>query len=391
MLESKMDDGKEFRRLKQCFEDVVVSHNIKGKTHFQLEKGYKRETLAEALVKVMDICQQTMNLHEKAISLPCLADDIISKVKDEIATMVPNLVSEVIKQGTLTTSTNDEMANPQVSVNNDRHVIVLKDKDDASKFNEQSWSEVVQGTISPELKKIPVNKSVLNKEGHGCLFFPNKEAQADAKAALEPLFKVTTDNAPKKKVMPKIKVYDIDIDTYSDKTDLREAILDKNQGIASLIERPDDFTIVLIDSVNKYAVLKVTPEIRKYIISHGKIYLGMYSLRVRDHFHPLQCFSCQQHGHKQGSPDCKHHGKSDKTCLYCAGDHLSKDCPNKKDASKHACANCLNSSNPEHRKNALHKSTSFKCPFVVKEVNSLIYRTGGIHEIEAKKLKITIR
>ena len=187
-----------------------------------------------------------------------------------------------------------------------------------------------------------------------------------------------------------VLVFDIDIDTYSDKSILRAGILDKNQGIKDMIENADDFSVILIDSVNKYAVLKVTPEIRRYIISRGKIFLGMYSLRVRDHFQPLQCFSCQQHGHKQGSPECKHFDKSDKTCLYCTGDHLSRECKVKKDASKHACANCLHSSNPEHQKNASHKSTSFKCPFVVKEVNSLIHRTSGINELEAKKLKITI-
>ena len=43
----------------------------------------------------------------------------------------------------------------------------------------------MKGTLQTKLKSIPVNKSLLNKSGQGCLIFPNKQAQEEAQAALE--------------------------------------------------------------------------------------------------------------------------------------------------------------------------------------------------------------
>ena len=389
-----MDGGNDFKELKQSFEDVISAFSLKGKTHTQLVKNgsYKREQLAEALVKVMEICDKTMTMYENEVSSPITADTIVPKVQDAIGNMVPTLVSEIMKNSVHTNNKEIGHSSSIVSSKTDmeRHVIVIKEKEDGSKFNEHTWAGVVKGTLQTELQNIPVNKSLLSKDGHGCLFFPNKKAQAEAKLALEPLFEVTTDSRPKKRVMPKIKVFDIDTEIYSDKPILKQAILHKNPEIAEIISNDDDFGIILIDTSNRYAILKVSPNIRKAMISRGKIYLGMQSLRVRDHFQPLQCFTCQEHGHKQGSTDCKLVGKEVNICLYCSGNHFSRDCTVKKKSDQHVCSNCKHSSNSEHKRNSSHKSTSFRCPFVIKEVNSLIQRTTGISDIEAKKLKIPI-
>ena len=167
-----------------------------------------------------------------------------------------------------------------------------------------------------------------------------------------------------------------------------QAILDKNPGINECVEKGQTLDIVLINVPGKYAIAKVSPEIRKVLMSNGKLYLGMRSHRIRDHFQPLQCFACQVHGHKQGSTDCKHHGTDRKnTCLYCSGDHMSKDCPVKKEPRKYKCANCAHSDKPELRNNCCHTSTSLKCPFVIKEINALLRRTAGISDMEAKNLR----
>ena len=384
-----MDTVHEFNSLKKNYNDIVEEFGLNGKTQAQLisnGSAFKRDLLAEALVSVLDICNQTFELFEKNMSTPNTVDDIVTKVKDAIGTLVPSLVTDIIKQNV---SNKSEVPTAPVPGNHDKHVIVLKDKDnDSTKFNERTWSNVVNGTLNTELQRIPVNRSVLNKDGHGCLFFPSKEAQAQAKSALEPLFNVTANSKPAKRVMPKIKVFDVDTDTYADKDTLRQSILHKNTEIGGMIEDADDLSVILIDTANKFAILKVSPTIRRFLISRGRIFVGMNSHRVRDHFHPLQCFACQGHGHKQGSEVCKLFGKQTKTCLYCSGNHLSRECEFKKQPDKHVCANCKCSDNPEHRNNASHKSTSFRCPFVIKEVNSLIQRTTGITDTEAKKLKI---
>ena len=144
-----------------------------------------------------------------------------------------------------------------------------------------------------------------------------------------------------------------------------------------------------MNSVSNFAIIKVSPDIRKVILNAGKVYLGMQCLRVRDHFQPLQCYACQGHGHKQGSEDCTFFGNDSagSICLYCSKNHKSKDCPVKRQPAKHVCVNCTHSSRPEHRANANHTSTSLKCPFNVREINALINRTVGISDLEAKKLK----
>ena len=273
----------------------------------------------------------------------------------------------------------------------EKHVIVLKDKDNNdANYDEQRWSTVVKGTLKTKLKNVPVNRSLLSKTGQGCLFFPSKKAQEEAQSLLEPLFTVTSSSKPTKDVLPKIKVFDIDTDIYHDKLTLKQAILNKNPEISECNGNGDTLDVILINDRSNYAILKVSSGIRKILMKSGKIFLGMQSLNIRDHFQPLQCFACQGHGHKQGSEECKHHGKDTpgNTCLYCGDNHRSKDCEFKKQPNKHACVNCKTSDKHEYRTNANHTSTSLKCPFVIREVNSLIKRTTGISDAEAKKLRI---
>ena len=110
----------------------------------------------------------------------------------------------------------------------------------------------------------------------------------------------------------------------------------------------------------------------------------MESLRTRDHFQPTQCFACQKYGHKQGSPECSIKSNAS-ICLYCADNHQSKACPVKKDTDKHKCANCQHSTTLKHKQNCSHTSTSLACPFMIKEINSLVMRTAGIDDTVAKK------
>ena len=44
---------------------------------------------------------------------------------------------------------------------------------------------MVSKSISKKLKGIPVDKTVVNKDGKGCMYFPSKVAQEKAKEALD--------------------------------------------------------------------------------------------------------------------------------------------------------------------------------------------------------------
>ena len=135
------------------------------------------------------------------------------------------------------------------------------------------------------------------------------------------------------------------------------------------------FEVLFINTSGRFAVIKVSRSIRNLIVKRGRIYLGMQSLSANDHFQPLQCYSCQTHGHTAASPHCKNTG-AERTCLYCCGNHFSKDCRVKKDRGKHLCANCSSSDNARYKNNSCHTSTSLSCPFVLREINALIRKTS---------------
>ena len=184
-----------------------------------------------------------------------------------------------------------------------------------------------------------------------------------------------------KKLLPKLKICDIDTSVYK-KTDtikLKEAILRKNHGLSDMITSKQlILEVIFIQENDCYCVIKVSPEVRKYIIQTRKLFIDLSSHYVKDQIHLTQCFACQQYGHKKGSRFCEAEaGKY--TCLYCAGEHQSKYCEKKKDKSKHNCANCLKSKIPSQRQAAAgHTSTSQQCPIVIRETKHIINRTAGI-------------
>ena len=173
-----------------------------------------------------------------------------------------------------------------------------------------------------------------------------------------------------------------DLDNYirDQKTGLSDAILQKNPVVKQLVDSGKSFNVLFIDDSKKYAVLKVSPEIRNEIMKYGTLYIGMQSHRVRDQFHVTQCFACQSFGHKHGSEHCSLKN-GENICLYCGEKHRSKECDSeiKRNKSKHKCINCLRSNNTSHHKNAHgHTSASYDCPIFSRELQSLINRTDGV-------------
>ena len=219
--------------------------------------------------------------------------------------------------------------------------------DGSKQFSPGNWADVVK-KIGTKLNNVPVDKALLTKDGKGCIIIPNKEAQGKANQALvnDPDFSVTVASHPRRNVLPKIKVTNVDTDVYSSKELLKKAILDKNDCIQTLLNTDgESLEVVFIDTARKFAILKVSPDIRSLIIKQGKVYVDMCSLPAFDHFLPLQCYSCQKFGHTVGSIHCPNKSTGASICLYCAGSHTSKSCTVKRDPSRHNCINCLNSAN----------------------------------------------
>ena len=375
------------------YNDALKSYNGKGKEVVHSKGCYKRENLIDSMFSLKDVCETMFSAMGEILESDCMGVSMTEKVSKMLEASLNKITDKMISK--VSNASNPAENVPVVdlcsqSSEKEKHVVILQDKDeDADGYSASAWNEVVRKKLSTSLKNIPVTKSVLSKEGKGCLILPNKEAQQNAKAALENDFCVVVDSKPKKRILPKMKVYNIDSDLYNDKLALRQAILEKNDKINNLVGEGKVFDIVFIDVKRKSATIKCSPEIRSVVSqASGKVYIDMQVHNIKDHFQPLQCFACQCYGHKQGSPECSlENGKN--VCLYCAGDdHRSKDCPFKNQRDRHKCSNCSNSSNPAHKANSCHTSNSLTCPYFIKETNSLIRRTAGLNDAEVKKFLI---
>ena len=210
-------------------DDIIKSFNqysdasalIKGKSKSAVEKpgSCTKSLLVDAVFSLDNVCKDMFDVVLKLTKKNDATnmEQVMNKFEDAIQKKFDNILQR------LPQASNDNMmplstsADDNVAVDDkEKHVIVLNEKDSDAKFDQTTWSTVVKGTLNDQLKSIPVDKSLLNKSGKGCLFFPNKQARNEAKAILEPLFDVTVDSRPRKNVMPKIKVFDIDTEVYCD-------------------------------------------------------------------------------------------------------------------------------------------------------------------------------
>ena len=346
----------------------------------------KREKLIDAVLSMKDASEKMLatilEMANMLTSKATISENIVNVLEHSFNKMSADLSNNLVK-ALLPPCKKDSVAD-------EKHVVFVDMKDDTEEpFDERGWNDVVKTKLTPTLKKVPIVKTVLNKAGKGCIILPDKEAQEDVKSVLENEFKVTTSTKPRKNVLPKLKVYNIDVDKYQDKSELCSAILEKNPEISNLVDTGKSFDILFIDIKWKYAIIKVSPEIRCVINKTNRIFIDMQSLRTRDHFRPTQCYACQKHGHKQGSPECSLNNTDRSICLYCAGNHQSKACTVKKNTERHQCVNCMHSNVSDHKPNCNHTSTSLACPFVIKETNLLIRRTAGLDDdFAAKKFLI---
>ena len=364
------DVSLQFQALKNQLKDVLKLYQGKTKQYVIQQSTYRREVLADTVFALKDITEKLFNMAENMHT----NSDVEVKMDKLVLETLPGIVREAMKsltpnQGVTTSVTRQEK---------EKHV-VLVEPDTDQVFSKESWADVVK-QINVKVDNIPVRKNGVNKNGKGYIILPDKESQEKAEEALREDFIVTTAvNKQNPKLLPKLKIFDLEGYSREEKSELKDAIIKKNTVIKQLVvNQQKTLDIVFIDPEKKYAVIKVSPEVRKVILKSGSVFIDMESHHVKDHHHLLQCFRCQQYGHKCNSEHCSMVGEAT-VCLYCANNHRSKDCPSKSNKNNHKCNNCLKSKNPAHRRGAHgHTTVSVDCPVRMKEFQALINRTENI-------------
>ena len=161
------------------------------------------------------------------------------------------------------------------------------------------------------------------------------------------------------------------------KTQIIDTILDKNGCIKDMVANGSTLEVVYIQRHRHSCTvaIKVTPDIRKFIIDscNSKLYVFSCRCKVEDRYYIKQCFHCQQFGHMANN--CPDKERSP-VCMYCCGDHRSSNCPSKSIFTQHKCSNCLKSDDPNiSAKASTHNSGSYLCPVATAIVTRIQKRT----------------
>ena len=244
--------------------------------------------------------------------------------------------------------------------------LIVEEKNEEEKYTDKTWSEVVKVRVSKKLSSVPVRNNKVSVSGKGVLTFDNVDSRDKAQELLSTDYKVSLPE----KVLPKIQILHLDGFMKDDKSNLKDRILEKNETISSFVEDGKTFEVLFINTRAGMAVVKVSPEIKDYIIKKRYLNIDMRSHKVEAHYHVIQCFKCQKFGHTSESEKCSL--KDDEcVCLYCNENHKSSDCPNKKQKSQHRCSNCIEKGNKSYN----HTSNSNVCPLYQRALQAVIDNT----------------
>ena len=359
-----------FEETKVKLLNVLKAYNGMTKEGVINQSKYSRNILTDFVFALKDIAELVGIIELQSLTATNdICDKLMGKFNNMISETMPDVIKSVIK------SQHEERDHSSGKDQEKFSILVEKGNDET--FSKESWSDIAKHNINDKLKHVPVQKTLVTREGQGCIVLPSKKAQDQAELALKDDFTIVKSVKSQSKILPKLMIYDIDEFGRDDASLLKEAIADKSESIRALINDGKTLDVIYIDERRRHAVLKVSPEIRNVIMKYGTVFVGMQSHRAKDHVHVIQCYACQKYGHKQGSQHCQirvgHHH-----CLYCSGDHRSKDCPVKADKSKYKCLNCANSKNKQYQENSCHTSTSNSCPFVIKEKEATLRRTAFV-------------
>jgi hypothetical protein len=242
----------------------------------------------------------------------------------------------------------------------------------------------VKTKVEKALNKIPVlDLSVTKKRTN--LMFETDEHLEQAKEVLSPFLDVSPVVEKEKKRDPRIMINDLDLDLLDKDRLLSEIVSDKNESVKRLVEESHLVRVVHVNKTGRYAVIQVSPEVRKAISDRrDKLFLKLRQHSVRNRFYVTQCFHCQRFGHVAGSIYCPNKDKS-AVCAFCTGDHDTRSCQAKKDnvLSKMKCVNCDHGGSREDKRHAQsHPASSSMCPFYVNAKGRLMESTSGVTKQE---------
>ena len=124
----------------------------------------------------------------------------------DLKVIIPELIrTEVNKKG------RNMSDPPQSSI---KHSIIFQPKESNERYSKETFAEMTKKNLPDRLKNLPVQRTVLTKQGKGFMVFPDQKTRDLAVKALESDCSVTVQNSEKRSILPKIKIVGIPTDNF---------------------------------------------------------------------------------------------------------------------------------------------------------------------------------
>ena len=224
----------------------------------------------------------------------------------------------------------------------------------------QSGNDVPETAIEKIVmdNNIQVDSCYNNRLGDRVLVVSSESDRQKLSSKLSQAFPESQVQQPPER-LPTISLSNIQENINPEK--LKNNILSLNSEISNLIDDGDRFEVLYVKPQRKgnnyQACIRVSNRIRKFIEVRGnKLYVGMYSCNIYDHFYVKRCNRCQKFHHY--ADKCK---ATVPTCAKCAGSHNTTDCHDSQAPSfVPTCVNCSQSTKQNHTHT--HYASSLDCP-----------------------------
>ena len=306
--------------------------------------------------KLSDVVAAVEGISKRLGDLEAKAGSVGDSSPETFANVIKKTLREVQEPDNLNRRITDH---GQTRVIRSEEVLVLKPR--RSEESQASASPVSLNNLRDTLKSVRVKSCHERRSGNVVMKFPDAEAREEARALVGSSadFQDITVSEPKK-MLPKMTL--LDVPSALPDTEIVPGILEKNPKIKELVDAGHTLTLLFarVNDSKKMAALKMSPDVRTTIVRNGnRVFLGLTSCRTFDRFWATQCYHCQRFGHTKERCPVK---SASPVCGFCAGSHISLDCPDKRVLK---CVNCFALGNQPER--CHHSASSLDCPVMISE------------------------
>lgn len=403
-----------------------VCENCSENVHLNCS-SYIKSNLNSSILKLCDGCTTTMRkaLTEK-VKLPivdlCDRVQALEKVCSDLLKLTQKQQSQTETNPVASTSSSTKFTHSQLPAsslvkskqsqstfqNKSNMINIAKQTKQVSQpkiehqiiLNPKEKSDTYADKLKMSLKNIPVKNHKVMNDGTEIINFPSKAYRDQALDCLSE-FDPKAEDRNQRQISPKITIFGLSREEYNENstnsaTRLLEAIINKNPKIKQLTEDGKLFEILFIkqDPFKEHfsrAIVKVDNEILSSIRQNSyRLFVDFSSCHVSDRVHIIQCYRCQKYGHTKDSETCSLFGTEDVICMYCSGNHFSKNCEKKanKNTQGYKCSNCIHANKRgTNTYDVTHATTSSKCQLRQRQIEKVIDRTIGFEGLSKNSLR----